>query len=79
MCEDETVQDEKHFNWPGETAPDNETETSQEVPSGADVFRSWLNRAPARRRASFDPTLYTWKGYRQWKEGVSRSMNDQDD
>lgn len=79
MCEDKTVQDEKHFNWPGADAPEDSDDTAQELPSGADVFRSWLNRAPVRRRASFDPTLYTWKGYRQWKEGVSRSWNETED
>lgn len=73
------MHDEKHFNWPGEPAPESEVDEAQALPNGAEVFRNWLNRSPARRRASFDPSLYTWKGYRQWKEGVSRSMNEQDD
>ena len=73
------MQDEKHFNWPGESTTDSHDDETESVSRGADVFRSWLNRAPARRRASFDPNLYTWKGYRQWKEGVSRSWNETED
>ena len=74
------MQDEKPFNWPGEQPPANDDgDDTRDLPRGADVFRSWLNRAPVRRRASFDPSLYTWKGYRQWKEGVSRTWNENDD
>ena len=75
------MQDEKHFNWPGEPTPESEDDEAQALPNanGADVFRNWLNRSPARRRASFDPSIYTWKGYRQWKEGVSRAWNDPDE
>ncbi len=73
------MHDEKHFNWPGEPAPAGEDDEAQALPNGAEVFRNWLNRSPARRRASFDPSLYTWKGYRQWKEGVSRSWSEQED
>lgn len=73
------MQDEKHFNWPGEPAPESEDDEAQALTNGAEVFRNWLNRSPVRRRASFDPSLYTWKGYRQWKEGVSRSWSEQED
>ncbi|MEM9172179.1 MAG: hypothetical protein AAGA84_05685 [Pseudomonadota bacterium] len=71
------MHDDKHFHWPGErTRDDQEPQTSQ----GEEVFRQWLSRAPAsRRRAAFDPSLYTWKGYRQWKDGVNREWRDKTD
>ena len=63
------MQDDKTFDWPRHDGELDDAPPSQ--PNNADVFRSWLNRAPqTRRRASFDPALYTWKGYRQWKDGV---------
>ncbi len=73
------MHDEKHFNWPGEPPSGSEDDEAQALSNGAEVFRNWLNRSPARRRASFDPSLYTWKGYRQWKEGVSRSWSEKED
>ena len=75
------MQDDKTFEWPGQHAPAAEdANDGADKANGADVFRSWLSRAPAsRRRASFDPTLYTWKGYRQWKDGVDKHWIDGDD
>lgn len=64
------MHDDKHFEWPGQEQPLDDAPTSSST-NNAEVFRHWLARAPkTRRRASFDPTLYTWKGYRQWKDGV---------
>ncbi len=75
------MHDDKTFEWPGQhSAPGEEVSDDAEPVTGTDVFRSWLSRAPAsRRRASFDPTLYTWKGYRQWKDGVDKQWIDSDD
>ncbi|MFK8052277.1 MAG: hypothetical protein AB8F65_04845 [Woeseiaceae bacterium] len=65
------MHDDKHFDWPGQEQPlDDAPSTS--APKNTEVFRHWLARSPqrGRRRSSFDPSLYTWKGYRQWKDGV---------
>ncbi|MEM8548196.1 MAG: hypothetical protein AAGF46_08550 [Pseudomonadota bacterium] len=71
------MQDDKHFRWPGEAA---RADIESEVSESSDVFGHWLSRAPAnRRRAAFDPNLYTWKGYRQWKDGVNREWRDRDE
>ncbi|MEL6870674.1 MAG: hypothetical protein AAFO81_12825 [Pseudomonadota bacterium] len=68
------MHDDKHFNWPGD---DNAAADSDEPETGAQVFRHWLSRSPATgRRASFDPSIYTWKGYRQWKDGVDKHWID---
>lgn len=42
--------------------------------SGWDAYRRWLSRVqlPDKRRIAMDPTLYTWKGYRNWAEKVRR-------
>ena len=72
------MQDDKPFDWPGDTTAGDVEPTTDES-RGADVLRSWLSRAPTQRRAPLDPSLYTLKGYRQWKEGVTRAWQDQDD
>ena len=39
-----------------------------------DSYRRWLSRVqlPDKRRIAMDPSLYTWKGYRNWAEKVRR-------
>jgi hypothetical protein len=41
-------------------------------------YRRWISKAPAPRgrRAGVDPSLYTWKGYRNWTEQVKRDWSD---
>jgi hypothetical protein len=41
---------------------------------GWDAYRRWLTRVqtPAKRRVPLDPSIYTWKGYRNWSEKVRR-------
>ena len=45
---------------------------------GWQQYRRWISKAPAptRRRGGLDPSLYTWKGYRNWTEQVKRNWND---
>lgn len=45
---------------------------------GWQQYRRWISKAPAptRRRGGVDPSLYTWKGYRNWTEQVKRNWND---
>lgn len=42
---------------------------------GWQQYRQWISRAPAPkiRRNGIDPSLYSWKGYRNWTEQVKRS------
>ena len=46
---------------------------------GWQQYRKWISKTPAprSRRNGLDPTLYTWKGYRNWTEQVKRNWNDQ--
>lgn len=39
-----------------------------------DFNRRWLNRLPTpeRKRSPMDPSLYTWKGYRNWSDKIRR-------
>lgn len=45
---------------------------------GWQQYRRWISKAPVpnRRRSGLDPSLYTWKGYRNWTEQVKRNWND---
>jgi len=42
---------------------------------GWQQYRHWISKAPAPRgrRAGIDPSLYTWKGYRDWSDQVKRN------
>ena len=45
---------------------------------GWQQYRRWISKAPApnRRRSGVDPSLYTWKGYRDWTEQIKRNWSD---
>jgi hypothetical protein len=45
---------------------------------GWQQYRRWISKAPAPqgRRVGVDPSLYTWKGYRNWTEQVKRDWSD---
>jgi hypothetical protein len=47
-------------------------------PDGWQQYRRWISKAPAprSRRGGVDPSLYTWKGYRNWTEQVKRNWSD---
>ncbi len=48
---------------------------------GWQQYRHWISKAPAPRgrRSGIDPSLYTWKGYRNWTEEVRRSWDAETD
>jgi len=48
---------------------------------GWQQYRRWISKAPApkSRRSGIDPSLYSWKGYRNWTEQVKRDWNDDED
>ena len=45
---------------------------------GWQQYRRWISKAPAPRgrRTGVDPSIYTWKGYRNWTEQVKRNWSD---
>ena len=49
-----------------------------EEADGWQQYRRWISKAPAPRgrRSGVDPSLYTWKGYRNWTEQVKRNWSD---
>lgn len=42
---------------------------------GWQQYRRWISKAPSTRtrRSGIDPSLYSWKGYRDWSDQVKRS------
>jgi len=51
-----------------------------DVPAANDAdgwqqYRRWISKAPAprTRRSGIDPSLYSWKGYREWTDQVKRN------
>ena len=44
---------------------------------GWQQYRHWISKAPApqTRRTGIDPSLYTWKGYRNWTDHVRRNWS----
>ena len=52
---------------------------------GWQQYRRWISKAPTPRgrRSGIDPSLYSWKGYRDWTDQVRRdwakeSIDDKD-
>ena len=84
--------DSKDISFASDYASDAEEESSkvsgaaetgsrtagQPDPDGWQQYRQWISKAPAPRgrRAGVDPSLYTWKGYRNWTEQVKRNWSD---
>ena len=42
---------------------------------GWQQYRRWISKAPTPRgrRSGIDPSLYSWKGYRDWTDQVRRN------
>lgn len=47
-------------------------------PDGWQQYRRWISKAPTPRgrRSGLDPSLYSWKGYRNWTEQVKRNWRE---
>ena len=85
--------DSKNLNWANDFGT--EAESDAEKPEGPlppdepaandsdglQQYRHWISKAPAPRgrRVGIDPSLYTWKGYRNWTEQVKRAWHDEQD
>ena len=79
--------DSKHMRWvdsygtDAEARPKTDDATPGRVePAANDAdgwqqYRRWISKAPAPRgrRAGIDPSLYSWKGYRDWSDQVKRN------
>ena len=81
------MQDSKDLNWGEQFGDDTEgAENGEQVANADDArendgwqqYRRWISKAPApnRRRSGVDPSLYTWKGYRDWTEQVKRNWSE---
>ena len=82
------MQDSKDLNWGEQLGDDTESAENgeQQVANADDArendgwqqYRRWISKAPApnRRRSGVDPSLYTWKGYRDWTEQVKRNWSE---
>jgi len=79
--------DSKNMRWvdslgkdaePDSKAEDKPVEAAEPAANDADgwqQYRRWISKAPAprSRRSGIDPSLYTWKGYRDWSDQVKRN------
>ena len=65
-------------------ATEQDSQAAAPSPNGASdmdgwqQYRRWISKAPAPRgrRMGVDPSIYTWKGYRNWSEQVKRNWSD---
>jgi hypothetical protein len=80
------MQDSKETSWVsgyGE-APEQDSNAAQPAQNsgtesdGWQQYRRWISKAPAPRgrRMGVDPSIYTWKGYRNWSEQIKRNWSD---
>ncbi len=55
----------------------NDAQPAANDSDGWEQYRQWVSKAPApkARRVGIDPSLYTWKGYRNWSEQVKRNWD----
>jgi hypothetical protein len=84
------MQDSKDTAWArdyGEQSAEqtaaNDRESGVSAGDSTDVdgwqqYRRWISKAPAprSRRTGVDPSLYTWKGYRNWTDQIKRNWQD---
>jgi hypothetical protein len=81
--------DSKHMKWDERFGTDAETDpkaddatvdASEPAANDADgwqQYRRWISKAPTPRghRAGIDPSLYSWKAYRDWTDQVRRNWS----
>ena len=84
------MQDSKEISWANDYDADTSADVSandqnegvhsgdQTDPDGWQQYRRWITKAPVPRgrRTGVDPSLYTWKGYRNWTEQIKRNWSD---
>jgi len=87
------MSDTKNMKWAdsygtdaGQDAKAKDTTLDNKAPAANDAdgwqqYRRWISKAPTTRgrRSGIDPSLYSWKGYRDWSDQVKRNWSkDQD-
>ncbi len=83
------MQDSKNTVWapnydpPSDELADNDDNVPLDAPNESDPdgwqqYRRWISKAPTPRgrRTGLDPSLYTWKGYRNWSEQIKRNWRE---
>ncbi len=85
------MQESKEISWVSDCdadAPEDMQDSGRQAdvepngPSESDgwqQYRKWISKAPVprQRRGGIDPSLYTWKGYRNWTEQVKRNWSEE--
>jgi len=81
----------KEISWASDYSADTQEE-SEDSGNRADLhsnalsdvdawqqYRKWVSKAPVpkERRGGIDPSLYTWKGYRNWTEQIKRNWSEE--
>jgi hypothetical protein len=81
--------DSKHVRWNERFGTDANAESKADdatldanEPAANDAdgwqqYRRWISKAPTPkgRRSGIDPSLYSWKGYRDWSDQVRRNWS----
>ena len=79
--------DSKQMKWEQSFGTDAEQDSTTDDASVAKIepaandadgwqqYRRWISKAPTPRgrRSGIDPSLYSWKGYRDWTDQVRRN------
>ena len=79
--------DSKQMRWEERYGTDAEQDSNTADPTvarnepaandadGWQQYRRWISKAPTPRgrRSGIDPSLYSWKGYRDWSDQVRRN------
>jgi hypothetical protein len=85
------MQDSKDISWASNYTSDSQDETDDSEretdlhsngssnTDGWQQYRKWISKAPVprQRRNGIDPSLYTWRGYRNWTEQIKRNWSDE--
>jgi len=89
--EQNVMQESKEISWAADYDAESQEESQDSNgaadeqsngssdPDGWQQYRRWISKAPVPRqsRGGIDPSLYTWKGYRNWTEQVKRNWSDE--
>ena len=81
--------DYKHMKWADSYGAEAEQEPKSDdatldnkEPAANDAdgwqqYRRWISKAPTphAQRSGIDPSLYSWRGYRNWSDQVRRSWS----
>ena len=89
--EHNVMQESKEISWAADYDADTQEDSQDSSgttdaqsndssdPDGWQQYRRWISKAPVprQRRGGIDPSLYSWKGYRNWTEQVKRNWSEE--